>query len=90
MWLAIKTTNCFDSVRSLYFVLYKFVKTDVTLQSTSKRILKSCHKCLKLFDPAFCLLVAIQNIWKKKNSSKFRVFQILDITLEIPSISNST
>ena len=70
--------------------------------TTSKRIFKSYREYLKLFDPAFRLLVTVQNIWRKQKQpldiiiflvpaleSKYRVFKILGISLEIPTSSNS-
>ena len=81
MCLAIKTTVRSDLVWTFYFVLYKFVKNNnITLQSppltSSKRIFKSFRERLKLFDPAFLLLVTNQNISKKINSAGHIIFSV--------------
>ena len=97
MCLAIKTTVSFDSIRSLYFVLYKFVsKQRLSFQcpplTTSKRISKSYREYLKLFDPAFHSY-NLKHLKEKKTTqdrtifsvpvleSKYRVFEILGILI---------
>ena len=51
----------------LYYANKKYVQMSMfhfdLLRWLLKRIIISCRECSKHFDPAFCLLVTIQNIW---------------------------